>query len=768
MVIRMKKSILLLVSIILLNNIFFGSGVFAQVVVDGVTTQYDSMTVFLKTRNLDEVSVVHQAPVVKLKTDKITYQVSQDADSKTKTVLEMLRKVPMVTVDGRNNITVNGSGQFKVYVDGRLNTMITRNPSQMLRNMPANTIKSIEVLTNPGAQYDAEGAGGVLLITTKKKDLKLAFLSDEDGMGMPTTSGSVHTSFGTKNLGVDASLSTQKGRLSFDMNLMGEFMNSPGSTMETETTGAETSQLMKLKTHEKMPFTMANMGLGYEIDSVNSVHATYSLMGFGMKNNGAPSYLYKGGMWGDGISFSGLQSSNMNEVSMDGSVDYLHLWGKDSKGKMAINYQFSHSPSQNDMDNTYNFDKSETILHSYLRDNKSRIREHGTSHQLLNDYTIPIKDNFTLNTGLKITLERNKSNAKELVSEGGSFIEDKTGSINYIQKLCIAAVYAEFEVKWGSFNIKNGYRYEHTWQSSRYLLGEGSDFHLDYGDLVPTFGISSTMGESQTVGINYNMRIRRPRISELDPFVNKSDPTIISYGNPHLSAQKLNHIDWVYTLSTQPIALRMSLRHNWSNDGISQYSFLKEGKVNTTFGNVLSERNTSLNTFVSWSITGSARLLVNGEVGYAHLQSKELDEKNQGWQANANVSYQQSLPWNLKLDTSVEWMSKRYSLQGWESGMSMFNTSISKSFCNDRLNIAISGMTGLGHGGQFVWKSMSNSKDFKTVNVMKESMQDIMIGITYNFGGKRNGYDMPNSVGLEGMDMDGGGMNRRQMHRRGR
>ena len=119
--------------------------------------------------SLDEVAVVAHVPIVRMKTDKMTYQVKNDVDAKTQTVLQMLRKVPMVTVDGKNNITVNGSREFKVYVDGRLNTMITRNPSQVFRNMPASSVQSIEVVTNPGARYDVEGVGGVLNITTKKK-----------------------------------------------------------------------------------------------------------------------------------------------------------------------------------------------------------------------------------------------------------------------------------------------------------------------------------------------------------------------------------------------------------------------------------------------------------------------------------------------------------------------------------------------------------------------------------------------------------------------
>ena len=94
--------------------------------------------------------------------DKMTYDVQNDVDSKSNTLLNMLRKVPMVSVDGQDNITVNGKSSFKVYIDGKPNAMFSSNTSQIFKSIPASAVKSIEVITNPGAKYDAEGIGGIL------------------------------------------------------------------------------------------------------------------------------------------------------------------------------------------------------------------------------------------------------------------------------------------------------------------------------------------------------------------------------------------------------------------------------------------------------------------------------------------------------------------------------------------------------------------------------------------------------------------------------
>ena len=103
---------------------------------------------------LGQVEIVAQKPLVKADIDKIEYNVQDDPDAQSNSVLEMLRKVPLVTVDGEDNIQVNGSSSFKVYVNGKPNNMMSNNPTEVLKSMPANSIKHIEVITNPGPKYE--------------------------------------------------------------------------------------------------------------------------------------------------------------------------------------------------------------------------------------------------------------------------------------------------------------------------------------------------------------------------------------------------------------------------------------------------------------------------------------------------------------------------------------------------------------------------------------------------------------------------------------
>lgn len=703
-----------------------------------------------KEHNLDEIVVTRQTPLVKLKTDKVTYRVADDADSKTRSVLEMLRKIPMVIVDGRNNITVNGSSQFKVYVDGRLNTTITRNPSKMLRNMPANNIKSIEVITNPGAQYDAEGAGGILCIFTKKESGQKTTMHDNDEM-MPDFNASAHATVSTKSLGFDASLSQQINRWSWDLNVSYEYWRSPGAYSESEITGNGTRQFSSLTSVSKMPGTMGDFSIGYDIDSVRSVHANVSLNRFSMKDNGSPSYNYSGGIWGNNLRFSGNQLSKMTDTGIEGSVDYQRLWGQ--HGRFFLNYQINYTPSINESENKFTDIPSPTPeMQMILRDNRSEVHEHTFSNILMCDVTIPLSASNLLNTGVKLNAEVSKSDAKEEMSEHDEFAELHDANVCFRQNQYIAALYTEWQTKWNIISMKNGLRYEHTWQRSKYLKGNGSSFSLNYGSLVPSVNIDANICSTSSLGFNYSMRIRRPQINELDPFVNRSDPSMLSYGNPKLDAQNLHHMAVIYTLSSGKASMRFSFDHAWSNNGISQYTILKNERLHSTYGNILKDRTTSLNTYTTCSLSDATRLSLNGQMSYRDVRSDVLNERNHGWHANANFGIQQRLPWQIKSSANIEWMSRQHTLQGYTSSMSMLSVSLNRSFLNDKCAVALSATTGLGHGGKMVWKSVSSTKDFSYTTKFVDSMQDITLGITYNIGStkanKHNDTSLPHSFNM--------------------
>lgn len=708
----MQKYFFLLLLTLPGGKAFGQTNVTDSLALDSIEAKWEKM--------IDEVTVVAHRPVVKFTTDKVNYRVKDDPDSKTQTVLEMLRKVPMVTVDGKSNISVNGSQQFLVYVDGRPSTMITRNPTKVLRSMPAGSVERIEVVTNPGAKYDAEGVGGVLNIITKKSGRR----KHEE------LSGTSHTTIGTCRWGQDFMLNYAKDKWTVDLSLMGEYEyqgHSPVSSKVEHLSGTPYTESSQMDTRQHMPFGMGELNIGYQVDSVSAVHLALSGTLMAMNEKGSPTYYYKGGQYGDGLALTMLSESRMRMGSMDGSLDYQRFFGREKDGNMTFTYQYSLIP--NHIINRYNYDDKALAEQFGFFDIDQESNERSENHNVLADFVLPVAKWLKINTGTKYTAD---------INNGKSFRQQRH----------LGALYAEAETEYAWLSAKAGLRYEHVWQSSHYKDDPTPGFDTKNGVLVPSASLTASLSESQTIGMTYNLRVRRPGIEELDPFVNRFDPLTLEYGNPHLDLERTHNFSLSYMLNLQRLSMRAALTHQLTDDGIMQYSFQKEGQIHRTFGNIVRTNQTSANVYVSWGMTKTTKLLLNTELSYVDHRSTELDAKNHGWSLGSNIGVQQTLPWQLKFTTNLEYMSRSYTLQGWESGMTELTASISRSFKDDRWNIALTGTTGLGHGGDLVWTSYSKTPDFTSTQSFTMPVQCITLGITYNFGGGKRELHEQNDIEL--------------------
>jgi len=646
----------------------------------GETEVLNLDTVYIKENAtvLKGVEVVAQKPLVKMEVDKMTYNVADDADSKSSTVLDMLRKVPMVTVDGQDNISVNGSSSFKVYVDGKPSVMFSNNPSMVFKSMPASAVKNIEVVTNPGARYDAEGAGGVLNIVMNRQD-PMAMQS------LNGVNGTVRASAGNRSLGGGVFVSGQQGKLSYSANAMVNY-SKPGTTdVVMEQQNGDGSILSTVGTTVKLPFTMGNFSLGYELDDMSSLNATFSLTGFNMKNNGTTSTRQTGGAYGQGFGYDTNMKMRNGRTSFSGNVDYQRFFNKERTQSIVLTYQLAYSPSKTEQDNNFLTDGIAAID---LTDRNSINKEHTTDHTFQADFTTPIGAGQTLSLGSKLMMRRATSDAKYYLAD----VYDERSSMDYLFKNTILAGYAEYEGQFGKVGTKAGLRYEQTWQNVEYRLGQGQDFSTNYGSLVPSASLSYTLSQGSNIGLTYNMRISRPGISYLNPYVNRADPNSLSYGNTDLDVEKSHNIALVYNMFTPKLMMNVNLHHNFTDNAIEQYSFFDGTLLNTTYGNIVKRHQTGANVYANWLAAPKTRIMLNGGLNYTDMRSSALDLKNSGWTANAMFGLQQTLPWDLKLGAFLITSTKSYTLQGWSSGFNLLTANISKSFFND-IKVPMSGVT---------------------------------------------------------------------------
>ncbi len=670
-------------------------------------------------RSLDEVVVVAQRPLVQMSADEMTYNVSADTDARIFTLLDMLRKVPMVTVDGEDNITVNGSSNFQVYVDGKPSLLFSGNPSQIFKSMPASSVQKIEVVTNPGARYDAEGVGGVLNLVMNK-----------DVAGDVTDTKAYNVSLGVRGnnrgYGGNVYASGQVGRLSSSLNLIHNNMR-PGTT-EIATTRVEdnltTFSGAKSKMH--IPFTMGNLSMEYAIDSLTTLGASFAIDRVASDTDGNTGTT----MTQDGTEIYSYLSNNFSKVNrqgLNGSVNLSRSFGADRRNELQVTYQIAHNSNRNLAANDFTVTiPSDADMPSRTSDS----REKTTEQIVLTDFTSKLNTSNTLSVGVKGTFRSATADNSYLIND----IYDADGSLIYQNDNRIAAAYGEYSFRNKSFTAKAGLRYERTWQSISYKLGESDDYSNGYGNLVPSASLSYTLNQTSNLGLNYNMRISRPGISYLNPYVNQSDPTHIYYGNPDLEVEQTHNVSLVYNLFTPKLSFNATLSNAYTGNGIEQYSFMADGALNTTTGNIVKRNTTSLNVYLNWLLGSKTRLFLNGGASYLDICSQQLDAHNSGLQGNMMLGLQQTLPYGIRANAFLAASTTSRTLQGWSTGFRILSVNFSKSFLDDRLGVSLGVNAGLAKGGRIEMSTYLDTPSFTNHTSIRVPVASVNLGVTYRFG----------------------------------
>ena len=648
---------------------------------------------------LGQVEVVAQKPLVKADIDKIEYNVQDDPDSKSNSVLEMLRKVPLVTVDGEDNIKVNGSSSFKVYVNGKPNNMMSNNPTEVLKSMPANSIKHIEVITNPGPKYDAEGVGGILNIVTVGSGLE----------GYTATfSGNV------SNMGAGGGLfgTVKSGKLTVSARYNYNYNDRPRSYSggNRRTVGDITEGSSDLdydgssKGHGN--FQSGSMEASYEIDTLRLVSMSFGLWGGGNNSTSINNTLATApGTSNELYRYVSDGRSKSSWYSIDGGVDYQRMFHVKDR-MFTLSYKINTSPQTSDSYSTYNDMHAATDWEDFLKrlyDLNNDGSQNTTEHTFQADYTTPIGKIHTLEAGAKYILRDNSSEDdryERQIGTTGDYVLDEEHSSHYKHQNDILAAYMGNGLRVKKISGRLGVRYEHTKQEVKYLLGRGDDFNKNFDDVVPSASIGYKLTDMSNLRFGYNMRIYRPGIWYLNPYLNDSNPTNISQGNSHLDSEKSHSFNLSYSNFTQKFNINLSARYSFTNNSIERVTEqVKDtdipglqnptGKevLYSTYQNIGKSRNASLSGYVNWNATSNTRIYANFYGNYTYMEGAN-GLKNDGWNLFAYGGAQQSLPHDWRISLNIYGQTPWIMLQGKGSSFFDYGLSVNKSFLNKRLTLS--------------------------------------------------------------------------------
>jgi len=692
------------------------------------------------TGEINEVEVVASKPVVKMEADRMTYSVKDDEDAQTLTVLDMLRKVPMVTVDAQDNISVNGSGSFKVLVNGKPNVQLQSNAKIIFKMMPASMVDKIEVITNPGAKYDAEGVGGVLDITMKNAS------GGSSQEALDGYNGEASLRGGNTNSGASVNLSGQKKKFTYSFNAYGGIQNLDDlqleNTMKNFTSAGESTSMTEMSLKQDITYAGASLGMGLELDSMSNVNATLGFNNFTNKQKGTATATFSGPLYGSGFSYVYDQETRTRSTGFNASADYQRFLNKARTSNIIISYQFSTSPNRNkDWRHYYDVTGLPSIS---FGDSYSDSRPRGTEHTLQIDYTTPLGHGNTLNAGAKYISHINHADSRYYDVAGNVETLNELSSTLYENHQRIAAAYAEHSSTLGKWSTREGLRYEHTWEDIDFPNAATRNFNKNYGSLVPSASISYNITPTTNLGLNYSLRITRPGISYLNPYINRSNPILLEYGNPGLDVEKAHTINIVFNTYTARFMANATLSQSFCNNQIAQYSFTDNTNIlNTTFGNNVKNRWTNLNTWMRWVAGKNTSVMFNGYAGYGDIRSSALDAHNYGWQFDGNMMLEQTLPWSVKMTLGVQASNKRYNIQGYNGGMAFSFLVLTKSIMKEKLTFTLLGANPLDN--RLNIDSYSSSQTFENKMHVGVPIRMLQFTVSWKFGNSQKNFQQHQS-----------------------
>ncbi|MXV50784.1 TonB-dependent receptor [Pedobacter sp. HMF7647] len=635
---------------------------------------------------LKEVQVTGTQSVIENKIDKMVYNAEKDATVSGGNAGDVLRKVPMVAVDQDGNVSLRGSQNVKILINGRPSGAVASSVGDAMKMMPADQIKSVEVITSPSAKYDAEGTAGIINIITKKKDVS-------------GVSGSISGGLGTRQNNGNANLNVNKNRLSVSGNFGGNLTWPQTSNINNYSTSLATGDVVNQQIGTTRTKRYAYVGSGnvaYDFNDKNSVstgirfnNTQFSTEGF-TDNSGFRNYVQNNNTTTD---FGGF----------DWNADYTRKFKKEGE-ELTFAGQWSYGKTNTDIDAFYNL----PIFKNQQGGNNALNNEY--TGQL--DYALPINKVIKLEAGGKL-ISRKINSDYEIFGQGvdGNYVFDKEASntYDYSQDVYSGYTVLSFQFK-NSVGLQAGARVENTQidgTSSNFVTAL-PPFSNSYTNFIPSFAISKTFKKSQTVKLSYSKRIQRPSLQFLNPFRNTSNLQYQTQGNPYLSPEISQSVELNYSTFIKSSVINASIYYRHTDDIIEsfltqpEYSYVDaNGQTQTIQTNLTSYQNTGNNNSFGGSFFGqvipvknltlrtSINLFSYKPTASSQFQDATTQENKTYLQYNIFGQGSYNLPKNLVIETFAIFNAPRRTLQGRYPSFNMWVISMSKQFMQKRAKIGV-------------------------------------------------------------------------------
>ncbi len=674
-------------------------------------------------KKLNEVIVTSKKTTLNTSIDRKVYNVDQDILSKSGAASDILKNIPSVEVDIDGNVSLRGSANVMILINGKLSPLMGKTRAEVLQSLPANSIERIEVITNPSARYRPDGTSGIINIVLKK-NIKQGF------------NGSITANAGNKDrYNGNLALSYNPGKLNVfgSYSLRQDSRNRKNKIDRTyfDSSGKADSYYYEPSTSGMRPLThFASLGFDYSINERNS---------FGISGN----YYYRKITRRD-VQYKYTYDRQYNLID---NYDRFRLdpeWEnqknfavfvehKFKKEDHELRLEFNHSTSDEVEANSY-WNVYYVPARPVEYDN-TRIRQLDNENQLTLDYTLPINESSKLEAGYDASF-----NTKDLDFYGEyydtaqkKFIRDIVKTNLFLYKESIQAVYMTYEKSFKAFGFSAGLRAEQVNINGR-LVTIDSLIKNNYFKLYPTLHLAYNFNDDNELQLNYSRRINRPDPDELNPFPEYRDPRNLRAGNPKLLPEIINSVEFGYKWQNKNFSFFPSLYYRYKTNGFTELiRQINDSTFLTTSENLSNDQSTGLELIFSAKAGKFFSGNISGNIFYNRIDATELGYAGSksivSFSTNLNTNF--TITKNTMLQLSANYRSARLTPQGKVYPNYLANVGVRQDLLKKKLSITLT-ISDLFATNRY--KTDFNTKFFNQSSLGRRDVRIFYVGASYRFG----------------------------------
>lgn len=648
-----------------------------------------------KAHTLETVTVVAQKPLIENKIDKMVYNAEKDVTAQGGVATDLLKKIPQVSVDVDGNVELQGNANIRFLINGKPSSIFGNSLTEALQSIPASQIKSIEVITSPGAKYDAEGPGGIINIILKESKVQ-------------GVNGNINVAVGSRLENGSLNMHARKGHIGLNgyVNGNGQLISTTIKNLNRSSFDSTAQAHSNLLQNGSSKFHRAGMeagvGFEWEINKKNNLSGNFGYEDFGNHSFGNYSQeLVTQGLQSPGTTLADDKSifrpdNRFNIKSYDYSLSYKKTFNKEDQ-ELTAQFNSSYGNSVQRFVQQQLNAAGDSIFSGLQSSNPGR----DLGSELLIDYTQPLAPGVKIETGGKVGMRdiRSASDVYGYAPPMPEYSYDSTQSNNLHYRRQVYAAYLSVSFPIGKWlEVKPGLRYERTQTQADFSKTAGTTVP-GYNTLAPSLLLAHHFGDNQTLKLSYTRRIQRPNYQFLDPFVNALDPKNISRGNPNLQPELGDNAELGYSRNfDKGASLNINLFYRGSRHDIQPYvvyypsftigdSVYSNVSVNT-YENIGTEHIFGLSLYGSLPVGDKFTLRSNLSLFDKYIINRFISNANVNsfnYRINLNASYQATK--TLVAEFFGNFNSPRNEVQGKYPSFTSYNIALRKLIWNKKGSI---------------------------------------------------------------------------------